>query len=182
VATQTNRSRASTANADSARVTTPSAREIVITRTFDAPPTTVFDAWTHADHVRNWWDPSGTQLSVCEIDLRPNGKFRWVHGGSGAGGHAFAGTYKEIARPGRLVFTQASPSGGESIGTLTFDEDAGRTRLTITITCASEADRDALLSMRVDVGTVRTLENLANYLSGRLPASFRQSVSRRSGR
>ena len=86
------------------RVTTPTDREILLTRTFDAPRETVFEAWTKAEHVRHWWDPSGFPLSVCEIDLRPNGVFRWVNSAHGAE-HTFTGIYREIAAPERLVFT-----------------------------------------------------------------------------
>jgi uncharacterized protein YndB with AHSA1/START domain len=60
-------------------VTTPTDHEIVLTRIFDAPRAVVFEAWTKAEHVANWWDPSGVPLSVCEIDLWPNGAFRWVN-------------------------------------------------------------------------------------------------------
>ena len=63
-------------NTRGASVATPSDREIVITRAFDAPRTVVFDAWTKAEHVAHWWDPSGAPLAVCEIDLRPAGAFR----------------------------------------------------------------------------------------------------------
>jgi hypothetical protein len=66
-------------NAKRAKVTTLSDREIVITRVFDAPRSIVFEAWTKAEHVVHWWDPSGAPLSVCEIDLRPNGAFRFVN-------------------------------------------------------------------------------------------------------
>lgn len=152
-------------NTRSAKVTTPSERDIVITRTFDAPRTVVFEAWTKAEHVTKWWDPSGTPLSVCEIDLRPNGAFRWVTRGPDGSEYSFTGTYREISAPARLVFTtRMSPSGSESVGTLVFSEHGGKTTLTITIACNSMADRDALLRMRVDVGTVRTLDNLAEYL------------------
>jgi uncharacterized protein YndB with AHSA1/START domain len=57
-----------------------------------------------------------------------------------------------------------SPSGAESVGTLVFSEHGGKTTLAITIHCNSMAERDALLEMRVDVGTVRTLGNLAEHL------------------
>ena len=72
----------------------------------------------------------------------------------------------EISAPARLVFTTPSPSGAESVGTLVFDEHEGRTTLTLTITCASRADRDELLARRVDVGTTHTLDNLDAYLAG----------------
>lgn len=140
-------------------------REIVITRIFDAPRTVVFEAWTKAEHVAHWWDPSGVPLSVCEIDLRPNGAFRWVNRGAHGVDYPFTGIYREIKAPERLVFTaRTSQSSPESVATLLFSEDSGKTTLTMTIACKSIEDRDALLRMRIDVGTARTLENLAEYL------------------
>ncbi|MDX6713019.1 MAG: hypothetical protein QOH96_4035 [Blastocatellia bacterium] len=151
-------------NIGTLKVTTPSEREIVLTRTFRAPRTVVFEAWTRAEHVTQWWDPSGVPLSVCEIDLRPNGAFRWVNRAHG-GEHSFAGTYREIAAPERLVFTvRTLPLSSDSIATLVFSEDGGKTELTMKIECKSVEDRDALLKMRMDIGTARTLENLAEYL------------------
>lgn len=149
----------------SASVATPSDREIVITRAFDAPRTVVFDAWTKPEHVTHWWDPTGAPLAICEIDLRPTGAFRFVHGGSDGAKHPFAGIYREVSAPARLVFTtRSSPSGGESVGTLVFTEHGGKTTLTMTIECQSIADRDAMLKMGVAAGTVRTLDNLDEYL------------------
>src|ERR1700704_2026583 len=77
-------------------VTTPTDHEIVLTRIFDAPRAVVFEAWTKAEHVANWWDPSGVPLSVCEIDLRPNGAFGWVYRAPDGGeGHSFTGVYRQ---------------------------------------------------------------------------------------
>jgi uncharacterized protein YndB with AHSA1/START domain len=148
-------------------ITTPGDRQIVVTRIFDAPRAVVFRAWTKAEHVAHWWDPSGAPLAVCEIDLRPNGAFRWVNRAPDGGeGHSFAGNYREIAPPGKLVFTvRMFPSSPEQVGTLVFSEDGKKTKLTMTMECATEKDRDALLQMRVDAGTAQTLENLAAYLS-----------------
>lgn len=141
-------------------------REIVITRSFNAPAETVFDAWTNPEHVSRWWDPSRRPLARCEIDLRSGGTFRFEHQKSASGpGHAFTGVYREIERPTRLVFATPSPSGGESLGTLEFRERGAVTTLVMTIACASKADRDALLQMGVDTGTVRSLENLNDFLT-----------------
>lgn len=141
-------------------ITTPGDRQIMITRLFDAPRILVFEAWTKTEHVARWWDPSGVPLAVCEIDLRPNGAFRWVNRAPDGGeGHSFAGVYQEIVPPERIVF-----AGMAGTGTLVFTEEGNRTRLTITMECASEQDRDAMLQMRVDAGTAQTLENLATYL------------------
>jgi uncharacterized protein YndB with AHSA1/START domain len=150
-------------NLGPASVTTPGDRQIVITRLFDAPRALVFEAWTKAEHVRHWWDPSGVPLAVCEIDLRPNGAFRWVNRAPDGGeGPSFSGIYRDIDPPGRLVF--GSPFNPEQVSTLLFAEEGKKTKLTITIQCATPQERDALLQMRVDAGTVQTLNNLAAYL------------------
>ena len=147
------------------KVTTPTDREILLTRTFDAPRESVFEAWTKAEHVKHWWDPSGVALSVCEIDLRPNGVFRWVNSSHGAE-HTFTGTYREITAPERLVFTvKMFPSRPDPLTTPLFSEDGSKTKVTMKIECNSIEDRDALLQMRIDAGTGRTLKNLAEYLA-----------------
>ena len=143
-------------------IATPGESQIVITRHFDAPRALVFEAWTKAEHVARWWDPSGLPLAVCEIDLRPNGAFRWVNRAPDGGeGHSFAGIYREIEPPEKLVFASSS---GPGHSTLIFTEMGKRTKLTITIECATRQGREALLQMRVDAGTARTLENLAAHL------------------
>jgi len=144
-------------------ITTPSDHQIVITRLFDAPRALVFEAWTKPEHVAHWWDPSGVPLAVCEIDLRPNGGFRWVNRSPDGGeGHAFTGIYREIVPPERLAFT--APSSPEQVSTIVFTEEGKKTMLTMTIQCASREDRDAMLQMRVDAGTAQTLEIHAAYL------------------
>jgi uncharacterized protein YndB with AHSA1/START domain len=151
-------------NAATFKVTMPTDCEIVLTRIFDAPRAAVFEAWTKVEHVKHWWDPSGVPLSACEIDLRPNGAFRWVNSAHG-GEHSFAGTYREISAPERLVFTvKMFPSRPDPRATLVFTEEGSKTKLTMRIECNSIEDRDALLQMRIDVGTGRTLDNLAEYL------------------
>lgn len=143
----------------------PGSTTIIVTRLFDASPSAVFEAWTNAEHVARWWDPTGVPLAVCEIDLRPGGAFRWVNQGDTGIEYPFTGTYRKIAPPDELVFAARTlPSSSESIATLSFIEDSGGTKFIMTIECQSIEDRDALLAMRVDVGTARTLENLAAFL------------------
>jgi uncharacterized protein YndB with AHSA1/START domain len=164
---QSDKERSLVKNIGAVNITTPTDRQIVITRIFDAPRVVVFEAWTKAEHVAHWWDPSGVPLAVCEIDLRPNGAFRWVNRASDGGeGHSFTGIYREIAPPEKLVFTDRMfpSSPDESGGTIVFTEDGKKTKLTITIQCKTKMDRDALLQMRIDAGTAKTLENLAAYL------------------
>ena len=124
----------------------------------------MFEAWTKPELVAHWWDPSGAPLAVCEIDLRPTGAFRFVNSGPDGAKYPFTGSYREITPPSRLVMGAPGPDGG-SICTLVFSEVGGKTILTMTFACESRADRDALLQMRVDEGTARTLDNLDEYLN-----------------
>ena len=149
-------------NIGAVEIAIPDDRQIVVTRIFDAPRAVVFEAWTKAEHVAHWWDPSGVPLAICEIDLRPNGAFRWVNRAPDGGeGYSFAGIYREINPPRKLVFTSQLGTG---VSTLLFTEEGEKTKLTITIECGTKNERDALLEMRVDAGTAQTLENLAAYL------------------
>ena len=157
---RSDREKAPVKNIGAVSITTPGDRQIVITRVVDAPRALVFEAWTKAEHIARWWDPSGVPLAVCEIDLRPTGAFRWVNRAPDGGeGHSFAGIYQEIIPPEKLVF-----AGMAGTGTLVFAEEGKKTRLTIIMDCASKQDRDVMLQMRVDAGTAQTLENLAAYL------------------
>lgn len=139
-------------------------RKIVLIREFDAPRAVVFEAWTKSEHVSKWWDPSGIPLSTCEIDLRPNGVFRWINSAHGDD-HVFAGQYREITPPERLVFSvDFFPGQPAPVTTLLFGEEDGKTILTMTIECPSHEVREAMLHMGIDVGTGMTLQKLSEYL------------------
>jgi uncharacterized protein YndB with AHSA1/START domain len=149
-------------------VAEPGKPTLVMTQTFDASRAAVFEAWTKPEQVALWWDPTGAPLAVCEIDLRPRGAFRWVNRGEIGAKFPFAGTYREIVAPERLVFqARNSPTSPEQLATLTFSESNGMTTLTMTIECPSVAHRDEMLSMRIEAGTARTMQNLAAHLSRR---------------
>ena len=105
-----------------------SARELVVTRTFDAPARMVFEAWTKPDLFKRWWLPKsmGMSLRSCEMDVRVGGKYRLVFEPDGM---AFFGTYREVTPHSRLVWT--NEEGGESgpVTTVTFEEKGGKTLL-----------------------------------------------------
>jgi uncharacterized protein YndB with AHSA1/START domain len=143
---------------DTAIKAEPGSRTIVVTRIIDAPRTRVFEAWTQPEHVRGWWDPAGAPLAECAIDLRPGGAFRFVNDRPSRQ-ECFAGVYRELLPPERIVFE----SNG-AIGTIVFNAVSERTQLVLTIECASETERDQYLRMGIAVGTARSLANLGNYL------------------
>jgi uncharacterized protein YndB with AHSA1/START domain len=108
-------------------------RAIILTRLLAAPREQVFEAWTRPEHVTCWWDPAGHPLQECEIDLRPGGAFRFVPRQSLAAPQ-FAGVYREIAPPDRLVFETMG-----AVGRVLLEEIAGKTQLTVRVECGSAA-------------------------------------------
>ena len=133
---------------------------IRLARDFDAPPSEIFEAWTKPEHVTCWWDAAGDPLAVCEIDLRPGGSFRFV-----TRGHPdlpFAGVYREIAPPGRLIFEALG-----STGRVLIREADGRTQMIVEIECGSSEQLDQFLKMGVSAGTGRTLDKLVAYMRSR---------------
>lgn len=130
-------------------------------RTFTAERQDVFDAWTQPDQVTQWWDPGGTPLSACEIDLRPGGAFKFVNKDAG---HSppFAGVYRVIEKPSLLVFDALG-----SVGTVKLEATGAMTTMTVTIRCASAEHLEQFVKLGVDVGTARTLDNLVAHVAKR---------------
>ena len=85
-------------------LTTPTERQIVITRVFDAPRDLVFEAHTSCEHLKNWWGPRRYEVGDCEVDFRQGGTWRMVHRAEGEE-HEFRGEYREIVRPERITWT-----------------------------------------------------------------------------
>jgi uncharacterized protein YndB with AHSA1/START domain len=136
------------ANSESFKATTPSDREICLTRLFDAPRALVFEAMTKPEHVRQWWGRLTPKhsVTVCEIDLRPGGEWRFVGQGP-QGEYAFYGVYREVAPPERLVFTEifAPFPDVESVVSSTFTEENGKTRLAAMCVYPSTQVRDGVM-------------------------------------
>lgn len=130
---------------------------IRLRRAINAPVARVFEAWTTPAIVAKWWDPDGVPLRECAIDLRPGGVFRFVNQGHDDG-HAFAGTYREIAAPDRLVF---EAMGAE--GRVDFVERNGGTDITVAIACASPDHLQQFLTFGIADNTGRTLDRLVAY-------------------
>jgi uncharacterized protein YndB with AHSA1/START domain len=136
---------------------------IRLTRDFDAPRAEIFEAWTKPEHVARWWDPAGEPLTACEIDLRPGGSFKFVT--KHRPDMPFAGTYREVAPPIRLIFEALGATGR-----VTLREAPGKTHMAVEIECRSAEHLDQYLKMGVDVGTAQTLDNLVAYMQHRLVA------------
>jgi uncharacterized protein YndB with AHSA1/START domain len=107
-------------------------RELVIRRTFNAPPHIVFEAWTKPELLKRWWAPKSTGMSLlsCEADVRAGGKYRFAFGQNGSESMAFFGRYIEVIPHARLVWTNEESDDG-AVTTVTFEEKAGQTLLTL---------------------------------------------------
>jgi uncharacterized protein YndB with AHSA1/START domain len=147
-------------------VTTPSDREIVMTRVFDAPRDLVFEAHTSCEHMSNWWGPRKYEFASCELDFRPGGKWRIVHRAEGEEDQGFRGEFREIVRPERIVWTfewEGMP-GHISVDTLTLEEHNGKTTITATSVFDSVEDRDGMLQSGMESGAAETYDRLDEYL------------------
>lgn len=154
----------------SAEVTLPSDTEILITREFDAPAELVFDVWTTPEHVRNWWGWETDPMTVCEIDLRVGGKWRFVAINEDYGEVDFYGEYLEIDRPHRLVSTEvfAPYPDSPAVNTLTLEENDDVTTMTILVEYSSKEARDATIASGMESGLQHSLDRADRVLSALL--------------
>jgi len=144
-------------------VTTPSDREITLTRVFDAPRRLVFEAWTRTEHVPHWYGCASMKMLVCEIDLRPGGAWRYVLSQPEGGEFGMHGVYREVAAPDRLVYTEVFEAfpDHEALVTMILEEQDGKTKMTATSLYESVEVRDAVIASGMESGAAESLNRLA---------------------
>jgi uncharacterized protein YndB with AHSA1/START domain len=151
-----------------ARVTLPADEQILITREFDAPRHLVYKAWTTPELVRQWWHAKRGEVTTCEIDLRPGGKWRYVMMADGGFEVGFHGEYREIAPNERIVSTEVyegMPEGVDAeaeaaLNTVTFTEVDGRTTVEILVEHRTKEGRDAQIDSGMEDGLQDALDLL----------------------
>jgi uncharacterized protein YndB with AHSA1/START domain len=145
-------------------------RQIVITREFDASRELVWRAFTTPELVRQWWHANRGEFTVCEIDLRVGGRWRYAMEAPNFGEVAFNGEYLEIEAPGRCVSTEAfegMPGAAPSVNEMTLTEENGRTTMRILVTHAEPEHRDAHIASGMEAGmqdALALLEQVAKSL------------------
>src|SRR6202158_1581297 len=153
-------------NTGTLKVTTPTDREIVLTRVFDAPRPLVWDAFTRPELLQRWFGPRGWSLEVCEVDLRVGGGFRFVLRGPDGQAMGMRGVYREIVPPERSVHMESYDDyPGESQVTAVFVEQGGKTTLTATVLFPSQEVRDAVIKSGMEHGAAESYDKLAELLA-----------------
>jgi uncharacterized protein YndB with AHSA1/START domain len=151
------------------KITTPSDLEIAMTRAFDAPRHLVFDAMTRPEHVKRWFGCAEFALSVCEIDLRVGGAYRFVMRLSDGVENTLQGIYRDVVRPERVVFTERFSMPGftseEYQVTSAFAEHGGKTTLTTTILHKTKENRDGHLNSGIENGVAPAYNRLAEVVA-----------------
>ena len=150
---------------DTFKVTSPSDREIMMVRDFNAPPEMIFDALTKPELVRRWLlGPPGWAMPVCEIDLKVGGAWRYLWR-SDENGREFGmhGEYREISRPERIVHTEIFGEG-ESLVTSSLTRKGESTTLTMTMRFDSKAERDNALESGMADGVATSYDRLEEVM------------------
>jgi uncharacterized protein YndB with AHSA1/START domain len=151
-----------------ASVTLPTDEQILITREFAASKESVFRAFTTPELVRRWWHAKRGEMTVCEIDLRPGGAWRYVMVTPDGFEVGFHGEYREVVPNERIVSTETfeglpegvSEEDGTTVNTATFVESDGRTTLTILVRAPNQTSRDAIIESGMEDGLQDALDLL----------------------
>ncbi len=152
----------------SVTVTTPSDREIMMTRLFDAPRNLVFDCYTKPALLKRWMFPHGWQMTVCDNDVRPGGAFHWEWRSADGRDMGMRGVYRDVVRPQRIVRTEIfdqDRTGAEALGTLLLAEYDGTTIVTMSVVYSSRQARDGALKSGMADGVVASYAQLDALLA-----------------
>jgi uncharacterized protein YndB with AHSA1/START domain len=160
---------------EKAQVTTPSEREVKVARSFKAPRALVYRAYTEPQLVQRWLlGPPGWSMPVCEMDVRVGGRYRWRWRNDQDGSEfGFAGVFKEVQPPSKLVHTEGydpgTVGGGypgqDALVTVTFTDDNGVTTVTSLIDFGSKEARDAAVATGMTDGMEQSYQLLDRLLS-----------------
>jgi uncharacterized protein YndB with AHSA1/START domain len=149
-------------------VTTPSDREILMVRDFEAPRALVWEMFTKPEHVRQWWGCKHLEVTVCEIDLRVGGEYRYVGRMPNGNLCPFKGVHHEIVYPEKIVFTEIFDvdvaRDHPSLVTTTFTETNGRTTVRILCTYDSKETRDIVIGSGMEHGAAAGYDKIEEML------------------
>ena len=144
-----------------------SERELVVTRTFNAPSRIVFDAWTKPELLKRWWAPKsfGVSFISCEADVRAGGTYRFVFGHPASEQPMeFFGRYIEVTPHSRLVWTNDEGGEGGAVTTVTFEERGAETLVVLHDLYPSKEALDGAIASGSTGGFSETFDQLDELL------------------
>jgi uncharacterized protein YndB with AHSA1/START domain len=149
------------------KVTLPTDREIVMTRTFNAPRELVFEAFTKPEHIREWWGVENS-LTTVELDATVGGEWHFTATDPEGNEWPFHGEFRELSAPSRIVFTQmldVDPFRDKTmVVAIDLADAAGKTYMTETLTFDSKEDRDGMLESGMETGASESLDRLEELM------------------
>jgi uncharacterized protein YndB with AHSA1/START domain len=148
---------ATTASSGTAVVTLPGDTQIHVTRDFNAPRDLVYRALTEPDLIRRWWNARRGEVTICDVDLRVGGAWRYVMVTPDGTEVAFHGMYREIVPNERLVYTEIFEMPGISdddatVNTVTLEEHDGFTTMTSVTECHTAETRSMIIETGMEAG------------------------------
>ena len=147
----------------------PDARDLLVTRDFDAPRELIFELWTTADHLSRWFCPDGFTVPSCHVDFRGGGGFCICMRSPEGRDYWWRATYREIAAPDRIVFSSGLVGKDgkpcwDVLTTVRFSEIGDRTRITVEAAVEALYDPAAADDLAgMEEGWVQGLNHLAAY-------------------
>ena len=155
-----------TSNNPTQIIAKPGEREVIITRVFDAPRDVVFRACTDPKLIPQWWGPARYTTKVDKMDVRPSGTWRFIQTDSEGNEFGFNGTYGEIVPPERYSYTfEFEPMPGHILhDTVTFEDEGGKTKMTIHSVFQSVEDRDGMLNSGMESGLTESHDRFEQVL------------------
>jgi len=156
-----------------ADVTLPADDQIKVVREFDAPAELVYRTVTEPELVKRWWGAKRGSMTVCEIDLRVGGSYRYVMDASNGQEVGFHGEFREIVPNKRIVQTEAyegipDPDASANVNTMTLTEADGRTTMEVLIQCVNKESRDMQIESGMEEGMQESydaMEHVAKSLA-----------------
>ncbi|HUP26816.1 MAG TPA: SRPBCC family protein [Chloroflexia bacterium] len=145
----------------------PGKHDLVVTRTFDAPRDLVFKAYTDPDIVSRWMGPSRLTMKIDKMDVRPGGAWRYTHSEEDGTEYGFRGVYHDVVAPEKVVgtFEFEGVPGHVALETTTFEDQGGKTRLTVKSVYQSVEDRDGMLQSGMEGGMNESWARLDEVLA-----------------
>jgi len=161
------------------KITTPSDREIVMTRVFNAPRHLVFEAFIKPEHLKRWLlGPPGWEMTVCEVAAKVGDSYRYVWHRADGETMSLHGVCREFVPPERIVNTEHMQGfTGESLVTTVFAEQAGKTTLTTTVLYESRQVRDAMIKSGMERGVAASYDRLAELLANKENSGTKPSTA-----